>query len=137
MRKTVTEQMADLLANGRLLTPQAIAAALPVLTDHADGAEAARFLLRIDRRFVEQDGMYRCVGQIESPDGRIVAAAGRYFQELGKRGELLEHLAPHIEQETGATPQEIAEALRRYYVTTAAGRMVLARRKRNSGKEEG
>jgi len=134
MTMTVTDQMQQLLAGGKRLTPQAIAGALPALTEHEDGAELARFLLRIDRRFEEENGEFHCLTESIPDDGKILEAADRYFDDHGKRGELLEHLAVYIESETGATRQEIAEAVSKYYVTATGGQMILRRRRNRSGE---
>lgn len=122
----ITDQAVTLLSNGQAMTIDELVAHLPDLAGQPNASEVLRLLLRLDRRFRENEGRWILRADVSDPAQRIRQAAQVYFQSHS-RGELKKFLISAIAAQTGQPESEIETIISQTY--RQVGPMILNQRK--------
>jgi len=96
------------------MTTTDLVAHLPDLAGQPYASDVLRFLLRLDRRFRENNGHWLLRAGVSDPAQLIRQAVQTYFQNH-PRGELLKHLVPAIAAQTGQSTSEIERIILQTY----------------------
>ena len=125
----ITDQVVTLLSSGQAMTATDLVSHLPDLAGQSYASDVLRLLLRLDRRFRENNGRWILRDGVCDPSQQILQSAQIYFQ-THPRGELFKHLVPAIATQTGQPEPIIEQIIRKHY--RQVGSMVLNQSKERS-----
>lgn len=110
----ILDQALQLLRGGNALTTPELLAHIPELAGQPHGEDVLRLLLRLDKRFYQQDGRWFLRADVSDSCQQIRQAVQIYFP-THPRGELLKHLVPAIAAQTGQSSEEIEKVILQTY----------------------
>jgi hypothetical protein len=119
----IIEQLQQILSSGKGMTISEITDKIPESVDNISSSELSYLLLRLDKRFEEQDGKWYLKVIEKKSDDNVFKAVTEYFK-YHPRGELLEHLVKEVIKATGESSTYIKDVINKRFVIVN-GKMVL------------
>jgi hypothetical protein len=124
----VLEQVQQILSGGKHLSIPALVEQIPELTSREEAEEILYLLLRLDKRFEQNKGLwFSKVVEIDSTP-KIVAATQAYFDSHPRPGEMTQHLVEAVVKATGEDNERVREVILDTFRSAQSGKMILNKR---------
>ncbi len=126
----ILEQVQQILTVAQGKTIQELADQIPDLCGRDDAGDILYLLLRLDKRFDnDNDRWFSKIGKKSDPEAEILKAVKVYFSQKNPRGELLIHLTNAVAEATGKDSEQIQTVILKHYQILQGGKMILNRMK--------
>lgn len=125
----ITDQVVTLLSNGQALTISELVNHISDLANRPYSDEVLRLLMRLDKRFRENNGRWVLREGFQDSSELVLKYAQRYFQ-THPRGELIQHLITYISSQTNLPDSIIEQVVKKNY--KQVGKMIINQRKEHN-----